>query len=167
MGARVAERMNVPGAGPVAVPVGEEARPGRRPAVTGDVAPVTVDDMRVSVMHVMHVPVAGAVGVPLAARRGRRGRVVVGARNREHGDERPEREPCGKVAVAVPTMMMMAPLPGLGGPGNGEHGRESGRENESGYGSPHRASSGTGTASHRRPAGPHKAGPFASSSPAF
>lgn len=33
--ARVAERMNVPYAGPVTVPVGEEVRPGSRPAVTG------------------------------------------------------------------------------------------------------------------------------------
>ena len=71
MGARAAERMDVPGAGAVAVPVGEEARPGSRPAVTGDVMRVAVDGVRVPVMPVVGVSVAGTMGVPMAARRGR------------------------------------------------------------------------------------------------
>lgn len=83
-------------------------------------------------MSVMDVP---------GARRGRV-RVVVGVRDREEGDERPEREPRGEVAVAVPVVMVMPP-PRLGRTGRGEHGRERGRENEGGYGSQHLASSGT------------------------
>ena len=168
MGARAVERVDVPGAGAVAVPVGEEARPGSRPAVVGDVMHVAVGGVRVPVMPVVGVPVAGAVGVPMAARRGRR-RVVVGARDREEGDERPEREPRREVAVALPAVMMMASLPGFGGAGKGEHGREGGSENESGNGSPHRASPGTEAAPHRRPSGRRETGPapFASDSPAF
>ena len=53
--------MDVPGAGPVAVPVGEEARPRRGSAVTGGAAPVAVGKMAVSesmvpvAMHMMPV----------------------------------------------------------------------------------------------------------------
>ena len=156
MGARAVERVDVPEAGAVAAPVGEDARPGSRPAVAGDVMHVAVDGVR--------VPVMPLVDVPMAARRGRR-RVVVGARDREEGDERPEREP--RREVAVPAVMMTASLPGFGGAGKGEHGRESSRKNESGNGSPHRASSGTEAASRRRSSGHRETGPFAPGSSAF
>lgn len=69
VGARAVERMNVPGAGPVAVPVGEEARPRRRPVVPGGVSSVVVSVMPVAVlempvaMRVMPVAVAVAVAV--------------------------------------------------------------------------------------------------------
>ena len=78
MGARAVERMDVPGAGPVAVPVGEEARPRRGSAVTGGAAPVAVGKMAVSesmvpvAMHMMPVAVtvdaAGMAVMPVGAR---------------------------------------------------------------------------------------------------
>ena len=160
MGARVAEWMNVPCAGPVAVPVGEEARPGGWPAMTGDVMHGAVEGVRVPVMPV--------VGVPLAARRGRRCMAVeTRVRDREEGHERPEREPRREVAVAVPAVRMMAPLPRLRGAGKGEHGRESSRKNESGNGAPHRASSGAEAAPNRQPSERREADPFAPDSSAF
>lgn len=85
VGARVVERMDVPGAGPVPVPLGEEAWPRSRPAVTGGVAPVAVGKMAVAVsvmpvavrtmpvaMRVMPVAVAvdpaGVAVMPVGAR---------------------------------------------------------------------------------------------------
>ena len=78
VGARAVERMDVPGAGPVPVPFGEEARPRSHSAVTGGVAPVPVGKMAatVSVMpvavRVMPVAVAvdpaGVAVMPVGAR---------------------------------------------------------------------------------------------------
>ena len=85
VGARAVERMDVPGAGPVAVPIGEEARTRSRSAVTGGVAPVAVGKMAVAVsvmpvavrvmpvaVHVMPVEVAvdaaGVAVMPVGAR---------------------------------------------------------------------------------------------------
>ena len=62
VGARAIERMNVPGAGPVPVPVGEEAWLRSRSAVPGTVVPVAVREVTMAVsvmpvtMHVMPVP---------------------------------------------------------------------------------------------------------------
>ena len=68
VGARAVEGMNVPGAEPVMVPVGEEARPRSRPAVAGGVARVAVGKMPVAVsaipVAVRVVPVAVAVDPP-------------------------------------------------------------------------------------------------------
>ena len=153
-GARAVEQMNVPRAGPVPVPVGEDARPRSRPAVTGSVSPVAMGKMPVSIsvmpVTMRSVPVAvdaagvammpvGArmnpvrmevepmgvpvvsVGVPalVVARPGwRRG---VGMGHREEGDERAEREPRDRIAAPVPVVV---PPSRLGGPGDGDHGRE-------------------------------------------
>ncbi len=78
VGARAVERMDVPGAGPVAVPIGEEARTRSRSAVTGGVAPVAVGKMAVAVsvmpvaVRVMPVAVAvdaaGVAVMPVGAR---------------------------------------------------------------------------------------------------
>ena len=154
MGARASKRMNVPCAGSVAMPVGEEARFGSRPAVAVGVVPVAMPAMRV-VVHVM--PVVESVGVPRVMRSARR-RGVVGVRDREEGHERPECEPRGEVAVVVPVVM---PPPRLGGAGKGEHGHE--RESE--YGSPHRASSRTGAGERQGTAMPPPG--WLAGSPAF
>ena len=149
-GARAVERMDVPGAGPVPVPVGEEARPRRRPTVPRRVSPILVGKMTVE-MRVMTVAVAvdaagvammpvGAgmdpvrmemermgvpvvsVGVPpMAVRPGRRRGVGMGHREESH--EGSEREPRDRIASA--SVPVVVPPPRLGGAGDGEHDRES------------------------------------------
>ena len=191
VGAGAVEHMDVPGAGPVTVPVGEKARPGNGPPVTGGVVPVvagkmpvteiavtvamrampvavTVDVVRAAVMTVgarmepMGVEVKG-VGVPvmsvrvprMVVRPGRRRGVGMGDREERH--ERPEREPRGGIAAAVPAMM---PPARLGGTGDREHGRE----NE--CGTSHRASSWAGSRRTPRMGGTARI-PIASGSPAL
>ena len=174
VGAGAIERMDVPGAGPVTVPVGEEARSGNGPPVTGGVVPVVAGKMPVTKIAVTVAMTVGArmkpvgvmvkcvgvpvmsVGVPRMVVRPGRGHGV-GMGDREERHERPEREPRGGIAAAMAAMMSPARL---GSTGDGEHGRE----NE--CGTSHRASSWAGS---RRP--PRSGGtariPIASGSPAL
>ena len=152
-GARAVEGMNVPGAGPVPVPVGEEARPRSRPAVAGGVVPLAVEmAVAVSVMPVAmrSVPVAvdaaGVAVVPVGARVnpvrmevermgmpvvsvGVPGLVVVRPGRRcgvgmGHREEGDERaEREPRGGIAAPVPVVMPP-PRLGGAGNGEHGHK-------------------------------------------
>lgn len=173
VGTRAIERMNVPCARAVTVPVGEEARPGSRTVVTGGVPPVAVPAVRVVTVaedaaRVPMVPVGArlepvrvevervgvpvmSVGVPVMSvdmprvmRPGSGRGVSVG--DREKGHERPEREPRGEVAIAVPVVM---PPSRLGGTAKGDHDRD--RQGE--HGSAHHRILQGGTAFRRRAAG--------------
>ena len=103
----------------------------------------------------MGMPVVSVVVPPMVVRpRGRRG---VGMGHGEEGDERAEREPRDRIAAPVPVVVSPA---SLGGPGDGEQGRESE------CGTSHRASSRAG--SRRTPRSGETARiPIASSSPAL
>ena len=159
--------MDVPGAGPVPVPVGEEARPRSRPAVTGGVAPVAVSKIAVAVsvmpVAVCVMPVAvDAAGVAVMVVGARMDpvrmqvqgmgmpvvsvgvpRAVVRPRGRRgvgmsHREEGDERaEREPRDRIAAPVPVVVSPAR-LGGAGDGEQGRESE------CGTPHRASSRAG-----------------------
>ena len=155
--------MDVPGAGPVTVPVGANAWPGARPLMAGVVVhvaksairvmrvamrampvPMTVDAPGVTVMPVgSRVNAVGVqvepVGVPvMSVRMPRLVRPGVRRRvrmgHREEGDERAEGEPRGGITAASAYVPAMVPPPRLGGAGKGEQG------GKSEYRKPHRAS---------------------------
>ena len=113
-----------------------------------------MDPVRMQVQG-MGMPVV-SVGVPrtVARPRGRRG---VGMGHREEGDERAEREPRDRISAPVPVVV---PPARLGGPGNGEQGRESE------CGTSHRASSRAGSRLTPRSGGTARI-PIASGSPAL
>jgi len=163
-GAGTVEQMNVPGAGPVTVPIRANARPGARPLVAGGVVPVARSPIRVMrvAMRAMPVPVtvdaAGVTVMPVGSRVNAVGvqvepvgvpvmsvrmpRVLrpgvrggVGVGHREEGDERAEGEPRDGIATAsAAAVPAMVPPPGLGGAGKDE------QSGKSEYRKPHRAS---------------------------
>ena len=159
-GAGVVEQMDVPGAGPVTVPVGANAQPGTRPLMAGGVVPVARSAIRVVrvAMRAMPVPVTvEAAGVTVGARVNAVGvqvepvgvpvmsvrmpRVVrpgirrgVGMGHREEGDERAEGEPRDGITAASASVPAMVPPPRLGGAGKDE------QSGKSEYRKPHHAS---------------------------
>ena len=71
VGARAVERVNVPGSGAVTVPVGEKARPRRRPVMAGGVVPVAGGQMPIPVPVIplaVAVDAAGVTVIPVGSR---------------------------------------------------------------------------------------------------